>query len=263
MIINIVGDITGFAETVKQLHSAMPPGEFWALGDLIDRGPDSKGVLDFFIDNKFKSVMGNHEHMMLFEKIRLTPEVDSKLYAPGCWECNGGDQTIKSFGIEPWMEFNPQDFIQYFNYIEQMPLRHEQSGLILTHAPISNKYSKEIYNLEEINKNFYLLDVSSLWNRSLPKKQEGKFQVYGHNSTKGILWHTDKHPQGIYMSDPYEVPADAWAVCVDTWREGFLTGLSVDLDLLSNPQKAITITLQEVVDPFDFNPSEPVKGVFE
>ena len=110
-----------------------------------------------------------------------------------------------------------------------------------------------------------LLDVSALWNRYPPTKIKGKLQVYGHNSTKGILWHTDKYSQGIYMADPLEVPAGAWAVCIDTWREGVLSGLSIDTDLLDNPQKAVTVFQEKVTDPFDFETpkKKKMKGIYE
>ncbi len=246
MIKNIVGDVTGFAVSMKLLHAQMPTGELWGLGDLIDRGPDSKGVLDYFIDGGHKSVMGNHDHMMLWERLRHDKRVHSRLYPPGCWGYNGGNETIESFNRE--VDLFPTKLKKYFDYIETMPLRQEMGNLILTHAPVSDRKSKKIYNLALINKDRNLLDRSVLWNRSDPTKVPGKFQIYGHNSTRGILWHTDRYPQGIYMSDPLEVPEGAWAVCIDTWRETYLTGLSVDLNLLEYPQKAIKVFLQDLVE---------------
>ena len=252
MKLNVVGDITGFAQTIKALIKAMPAHPLWALGDLIDRGPASKEVLDLFIDMGFKSIMGNHEHMMLFEKIRNNPGVNWALYPQGCWLRNGGYQTLDSFGVEKSWEFDPAQFTKYFDFLESLPLKHEEGNLILTHAPVSDRHSKRIYDIKDINNDPYLVDVSVLWNRHAPTKQEGKFQVYGHNSSKGILWHTDKHPQGIYMHDPLEVPEGAWAVCIDTWSQEYLTGLSIDTDLLANPKEAIEVYKQPVIDPFDF-----------
>lgn len=265
MKLNVVGDITGFAQTIHALIKAMPAHPLWALGDLIDRGPDSKGVLDLFIDMGHKSLMGNHEHMMLFEKIRQNLDVHYRLYPPGCWGWNGGQQTIESFGCTYIHEFDPAEFPKYFDFIESLPLKHEEGNLILTHAPVSDKKAKRIYDIKEINKDPYLLDTSALWNRNAPTKQNGKLQVYGHNSTKGILWHTDKHPQGIYMHDPMEVPDGAWAVCIDTWREGYLTALSIDTELLEDPKKAIEVYQQKVVDPFDFDTpkKKKMKGIYD
>ncbi len=252
MIINTIGDPTGFAESLKLLHDKMDKGVLWCVGDLIDRGPDSKGVMDWFMQNGHNSVMGNHDHMMLFEKLRNTPAANSRLYPSGCWGYNGGDQTLESFGVENYRVFDPAKLPEYFDFIEKMPLRVKFDNLYITHAPISDRHNKKIFDLKEINKNEYLLDVSALWNRSGPTKVPGKFQVYGHNSPKGILWHTDKHPHGIYMADEMEIPEGAWAVCIDTWRETFLTGLSIDTDLLADPRKAIKIFTQELVETSQF-----------
>lgn len=252
MVINTIGDPTGFAESLKLLHSRMDKGELWCVGDLVDRGPDSKGVMDWFMQNGHNSVMGNHDHMMLFELIARDPGVSRSLYPRGCWGNNGGGETLKSFGCDHWMDWNPDNFPEYFDFIKKMPLRKQIDNLIITHAPISDRRNKKIFDLKEINKNEYLLDVSALWNRSGPAKVPGKFQVYGHNSPKGILWHTDKYPNGIYMADEMEIPDKAWAVCIDTWRETFLTGLSIDTDLLGDPQKAIKIFTQELVETSPF-----------
>jgi hypothetical protein len=252
MIINTVGDPTGFAKSLRLLHAQMPKGKLWGVGDLVDRGPDSKDVMDFFIDGDHKTVMGNHDHMMLFEKIRNEPGVHKRLYPPGCWSYNGGDQTMESFGFTHWSDYDPAMLKKYYDYIEQMPLRFEEGNLMITHAPISDRKNKKVFDLKEINQNEFLLDVSALWNRSGPTKVPGKFQVYGHNSTRGILWHTDKNPQGIYMADSMEIPEGAWAVCIDTWRETYLTGLSIDTNLLDNPKKAITIFQQDLVETSPF-----------
>lgn len=252
MIINTVGDPTGFAESLDLLYKQMPEGILWGVGDLIDRGPDSKGVMDFFIDNGHKTVMGNHDHMMLFEVIKNEPGVNSRLYPYDCWIGNGGGETLDSFGLRHQSDLDPVALKKYFDYIKQMPLRFEQDGLIITHAPISDRKNKKVFDLKEINKNEFLLDVSALWNRFPPSKVPGKFQVYGHNSPRGILWHTDKHPNGIYMADPMEIPDGAWAVCIDTWRETYLTGLSIDTDLLHDPKKAIKIFQQDLVEKSQF-----------
>lgn len=70
MIINCIGDITGYGKTLVELYNQLPTGELWALGDIVDRGPNSKLALDFLIDGGHNAVMGNHDHMMLFERIQ-------------------------------------------------------------------------------------------------------------------------------------------------------------------------------------------------
>jgi len=71
------------------------------LGDMIDRGPDSAGVLTQLFAHaraqpgRVICLMGNHERMML-----------DFLDAPGIhgarWMSFGGAQTLTSFGVDPW-----------------------------------------------------------------------------------------------------------------------------------------------------------------
>ena len=69
------------------------------LGDLIDRGPDSYGVIEFLrkppdIGAKLVCLKGNHEEMMLQGMTGNTLSLNK-------WIAFGGDQCAKSYGIEP------------------------------------------------------------------------------------------------------------------------------------------------------------------
>ena len=50
----VIGDIHGCAATLRRLVDEIlrpaPEDRIYLLGDLIDRGPDSKGVLDFIFE---------------------------------------------------------------------------------------------------------------------------------------------------------------------------------------------------------------------
>jgi hypothetical protein len=231
---NVVGDITGYGKTLLALQNQMPKVPFIGLGDIIDRGPNSKMALDFFIDQKFHSVMGNHDHMMLWQKIRDTQKVDKRLYPPDCWAWNGGHATAKSFGMKDLTEFSIDKIEQkYWDFISNMPLRIDLPDFVLTHAPIGMGRAKYIFDLDQINKDTFIMDASVLWNRLgpyHPRREKNtsitrnKIQLYGHNSTKGVLWHTDKHLNGIYR-DEYQIEDKPWGICLDTWRHGYLSGL--------------------------------------
>lgn len=230
---NVVGDVTGYGKTLYALQAKMPKVPFIGLGDIIDRGPNSKLALDFFIDQNFESCMGNHDHMMLWEKIKETNKVDKRLYPPDCWGWVGGEQTAQSFGF-PCLPIDVNKVEQkYWDFIANMPLRIDLPGFVLTHAPIGMSYAKHIFDLTQINKDPIIMNASVLWNRLgpyRPKKEKNssvtknKIQLYGHNSSKGVLWHTDKHLNGIYREE-FSKEDPAWGVCLDTWRMGYLTGL--------------------------------------
>jgi serine/threonine protein phosphatase 1 len=100
-----VGDVHGRADLLRRLHEMIvedargtphPKKRVVYLGDYIDRGPDSRGVLDILIDAPllgFERVHleGNHEHAMLdfLVDIRIGP----------MWLDNGGDATLESYGV--------------------------------------------------------------------------------------------------------------------------------------------------------------------
>jgi serine/threonine protein phosphatase 1 len=76
------------------------------LGDYIDRGPNSRGVLDRLLNNPFAAqyvaLKGNHE--ALLEAFLADPAVGSD------WWRLGGLETVKSFGIAVKRQVTRQNF---------------------------------------------------------------------------------------------------------------------------------------------------------
>ncbi|WP_103336407.1 metallophosphoesterase [Pseudotabrizicola formosa] len=104
----IIGDIHGRSDLldtlVRQLCCAPHLGRTRVIlvGDLIDRGPDSAGVLACVRDwcdapAPFAAVdclMGNHERMML-------DFLDDPVTQGPHWLSHGGEATLESFGLSP------------------------------------------------------------------------------------------------------------------------------------------------------------------
>src|SRR5215216_3309528 len=92
-----IGDIHGCPAALRALIDAIQPAEddmLVLLGDYIDRGPDSRGVVDVVLDlekrRRIVPLLGNHE-LMLLNAVH-NPRVI------GPWlEC-GGDATLASYG---------------------------------------------------------------------------------------------------------------------------------------------------------------------
>jgi len=101
-----VGDVHGRADLLGDLHERIARDADKApesrrvivyLGDYVDRGPDSAGVIDRLIDSPldgFESVclMGNHEQFLL--DFLSDPSVGAQ------WFSNGGEATLASYGVE-------------------------------------------------------------------------------------------------------------------------------------------------------------------
>lgn len=123
----VIGDIHGCNNTFQKLLlgelQIQKSDKIYCLGDYIDRGHDSKGVIDFIIGLRKKgyhihTLRGNHEQMMM-ESIHSSEKLNH-------WLKNGGDETLKSFGISSYDKMKSvykvffsrtKYFFQYGKYI--------------------------------------------------------------------------------------------------------------------------------------------------
>lgn len=109
-----IGDIHGCNRTFQALLQRLAPGKddrIVLLGDYIDRGPDSKGVIDTIFQLReagqtLVCLRGNHEQLLLdaFEDHDALER----------WLFNGGRQTMASFGADRLKDI-PQRYIDFFN----------------------------------------------------------------------------------------------------------------------------------------------------
>ncbi len=93
-----VGDVHGCSKALDAIIGAIDPTPddvIVMLGDYVDRGPDSRGVLDRLIALesrcKLVPILGNHDQMMLDA---LNGE------DPDDWLASGGRQALESYGPE-------------------------------------------------------------------------------------------------------------------------------------------------------------------
>lgn len=98
MPIVIFGDVHGDAgrlrDLIRQVREKFgSSAQLYSLGDLIDRGADSKGVLDICVNEGVEGILGNHE-LWLCSVLSGHPMNDGP-YAP----IMGGLATLKSYGI--------------------------------------------------------------------------------------------------------------------------------------------------------------------
>lgn len=98
-----IGDIHGRLDLLERAIDAIhrdvdehgPAALTVTLGDYVDRGPDSRGVIDRLIDNPFPTsyiaLKGNHE--TLLADFLADPATGA------FWRQQGGGQTLQSYGI--------------------------------------------------------------------------------------------------------------------------------------------------------------------
>jgi len=103
-----IADIHGCCRTFERLVHAevklKKSDRLYLLGDYIDRGPDSKGVIKLILrlledGYDIQPVLGNHEQMLLDAVVEKS--VSGKQYWN--WFDNGGQATLKSYHVSlPW-----------------------------------------------------------------------------------------------------------------------------------------------------------------
>ncbi len=148
-IVYAIGDIHGRGDLLAELHRLIEidararPVErrvIVHLGDYVDRGPDSRGVLDRLIGAPlagFQSVhlKGNHEDLLL----RF---LDGG--AGGIWLMNDGDATLRSYGVAA-DDVDPGKAQRAFGkrlppahraFLEGLALEHREGDYLFVHAGI-------------------------------------------------------------------------------------------------------------------------------
>ena len=121
---NLIGDIQWNYRTLLALLKQIPDDDPVSVGDIIDRGPRSLKVLEFF-RNHGNELLSNHEHMM-FDYF-----CHSANYMPGLWLMNSGDVTLNSLGLD--RSGSLPEILQ--DFLESLPLLLIRDGLLVTQAP--------------------------------------------------------------------------------------------------------------------------------
>lgn len=194
----IVGDIAGRFDELMLLLKKCPDDEVISVGDMIDRGSQSREVVEWFMKNG-KAILGNHEHLAV-DFCRY----GESYYSNSCWFNNGGYPTLASFDgripedVLTWMEFLPKYMI-----VEGCLISHS-----FVRSPLSLQDSCDFGTHWADPK----CDESIIWNRRPPiRRDKYKMQIAGHNSQYKLRKFTDE--KGDY------------AICIDDSANKKLTAI--------------------------------------
>ncbi len=134
----VISDIHGELGLLNQLLEKVQYNnandQLILLGDYIDRGPHSKGVIERVIELKEGgaiTLMGNHEDMLLgtIDGIEFEKERYSK---------NGGLQTVQSYDstIKEFRLPDTEEFHEHVKFIRSLDLFYETDDYIFVHAGV-------------------------------------------------------------------------------------------------------------------------------
>jgi serine/threonine protein phosphatase 1 len=123
----VIGDIHGYLEQLVGLVDFVgikPTDTLVTLGDYIDRGPHSKGVIDWLINYRGKLVplKGNHEELMIAAKDYEAVK--------GIWLSNGGGTTLESYGTTT-LDSIPEE---HWKFMASCRDYHHGNGFFCVHA---------------------------------------------------------------------------------------------------------------------------------
>jgi serine/threonine protein phosphatase 1 len=144
-----IGDVHGCLDRLVSLHwaiaadlAANPVREslLLHLGDYVDRGPDSAGVLWLLAGSVAPQVtrrvdlIGNHEQMMI-------KAMQGDRRVAGHWLDNGGEQTLESYGLpipvpqrpEEWRRLVPSAHVSFLGGLDTT---HSEGNYLFVHAGI-------------------------------------------------------------------------------------------------------------------------------
>jgi serine/threonine protein phosphatase 1 len=196
-----IGDIHGCSAALDALIHAIgprPEDVIVTLGDYINRGPDSRGVLDRLIALgrrcRLVPLLGNHDQMLL--------EARSGLH-PTTWIGMGGLATLDSYGPGRELSLIPEE---HFEFLGRCLDYHETESHIFVHA----NYFPDIPMVEQPVE---MLRWESLRDITPGPYESGKTVIVGHTSQKGG-----------------EILDLGHLVCIDTYCHGggWLTALEVN-----------------------------------
>ncbi len=194
-----IGDIHGCLTALATIFKAINPSlddVIITLGDYVDRGPNSKGVIDHLIEfqkhHHLIHLMGNHEIQMI--RALETHQDKERFLSDLC----GGKDTLNSYGGS--FDDIPED---HWEFIRSAKLYHELDKHILVHAGITSQTPVD----QQDQETYY-------YQRFYSQKPHisGKTIVCGH-TIQGDLPNNQGH-----------------AICLDTcaYGGGWLSALDID-----------------------------------
>lgn len=212
----VIGDIHGRADLLdkllEQLARDAPDAMLVFVGDYVDRGADSRGVIERLMGLGAPAVFlkGNHEVMLL-------EFLDDPIEKGGRWLRNGGIETLASYGISLDETSNTQQVLGAGqalqaalsdgagDWLRALPLFWKSGNLLVTHAGPNPALAIE-----------YQDDRDFLWGHSRflrDPRGDGIWVAHGH-------WARD------------QATCKDGRIAVDTgaWRSGVLTAALIRPD---------------------------------
>lgn len=197
----VISDIHGcnktFNKALEQI-SFSKDDQLFLLGDYIDRGPDSKGVIDTIFklqENGFdvKCLKGNHEQMLLDAWKKMDFSYTRR------WLIHGGAQTVESFGGFSIDKIG-EKYRTFFNSLQHsFAFKNE----ILVHAGLQFKNQEN--PLEDEHSKLWIRD----WYHDIDHKWLGDRKII-HGHTPFSLAKISKMLDQVFLNKVIDIDAGCY-----------------------------------------------------
>ena len=179
----VIGDVHGCIKTLEALVAKLPnDADIAFVGDLIDRGHNSKEVIEFVKSNNYDCVLGNHELFVITlenELLDISNHKENKLLNIWLHE-NYGNTTVKNYQDDQdtlishiqWMKSLPL-------YIEYEQVKDENNRhLVVSHSHVFDKWK---YRNHDMNSgNYMAFKKACLSSRHLNYDNSEIYNIHGH-----------------------------------------------------------------------------------
>jgi serine/threonine protein phosphatase 1 len=200
MISDIHGCLTPFNRLLEAVNYESSEDQLVLIGDYIDRGSQSKEVVDRVMDlvqnHQAIALRGNHDQRLV-DLIRTdSPQVQSKFME------HGGIQTIQSYckfidsemtieRLAEAKEYIASHYADHIEFLSELPYYHEDENHIYVHAGLNPRYTN--WREQPVHDFMYIKNEFIRARTRVEKKV-----IFGHtrameiHGSSEIWFHTDK-----------------------------------------------------------------------
>ncbi len=176
-LIFAIGDIHGSLHKLQNLiercerYADGRPMTFIFLGDYIDRGPDSAGVVSYVIDLQARlpeqviALKGNHEAMAL--------DIVDGVIPADRWLAQGGFETLRSYGVRSAAELPGA----HMHWLRSLPVSYDDGRRFFVHAGID---PNKRFNAQQDHDLFWIREPFLS-----DRRDHGRLIVHGHTPING------------------------------------------------------------------------------
>jgi len=226
----VIGDIHGCLSELKELIKDIDRSttRIICVGDLIDRGKDSEGVVDFMRSNNIECVKGNHELMAeeCLEDLYIYRDYPDKsikdILNESDWFYNGGNDVFNQYSSIDNLITDIEWLAKLPLYIETGIKDSDNLELLVSHTWCSYK------DLSSAKRRVF----DFLWDRDQPtriKNRSPYYNIYGHTPVNNVspkkyarMQGPDIVPEPHYSDGCVNIDTGC---CYNLRGRGYLTGI--------------------------------------